>query len=183
MIVIINSNLLSYVRSFIKDLKNSNIDEDIVIKFLSNYFNAECNYVENKGYGKILQKLGIDYYLLKEDKIITVQKKIRDDRYYMRDILIELYHIDSNYKKHEGNFYAIKADYLLYLWQENNQLLSRGLLININRLKRWFYANNDRYEIVKSEGTYYGNRRWITYNKIIPIMHLDSDIYEEIEIE
>jgi hypothetical protein len=168
------------MRSFIKDLKDSNIDEDGVIKFLSKYFNAECNYVENKCYGKILQKLGIDYYLTKDDKIITVQKKIRDDRYYMRDILIELYHIDSNNKKHDGNFYQLKADYLLYLWQEDNQLLDRGLLINVNRLKHWFYTNNDRYEIIKTEGTYYGNTKWITYNKIIPIQHLDSDIYKEI---
>ncbi|GIU71968.1 MAG: hypothetical protein KatS3mg003_1447 [Candidatus Nitrosocaldaceae archaeon] len=168
------------MRSFIKDLKDSDIDEDRVIEFLSEYFNAECYSIENKGYGIILQRLGIDYYLIKDDRIITVQKKIRDDRYYMRDILIELYHIDSNNKKHDGNFYAIKADYLLYLWQENNELLSRGLLINVNKLKRWFYANNDRYEIVKSEGTYCGNRRWITYNKIIPIQHLDSDIYKEI---
>ncbi len=176
---IYNTNYL-LMRSFINDLKDSNIDEDRVIQFLNNHFNTNFNYVESKGYGIVLQKLGIDYYAIK-DVIITIEKKIRDDKYYMKDILLELYHIANN-KRYEGNFYHIKADYMLYLWQCNNQLLDKGLLINFNRLKRWFYNNHDRYKIVKTRGTFRGKMKWITYNKIIPITHLDYDIYEEITL-
>lgn len=99
-------------------------------------------------------------------KIITVQVKVRDPRYYMQDICIEVLHeSEDSTMKSLGNIFDLRAHYMLYIWRGNE----RGLLLNVDKLREFFSRNKSKYDLVQTRGTYSYSRRWITYNMIIPL--------------
>lgn len=177
------------MRLFGRDLNNydlNSIYSNIVEEILRTRFNADkvCK-INSKDnfYGFILEKLGIDYIIEKEEenelfrKFITIQVKIRDPKYYMKDICIEVMHESLNDPsiKSLGYIFDIKADYLLYMWQDR----SEALMINVNKLKEYFWLNKSRYKLIPTKGTYTSDKKWITYNMFIPLEDLPK-CYEKI---
>lgn len=186
------------VRSFANDLNNYDLNiayNTIVERILRLHFNTDKVHkiAEDHScfYSYTLEKLGIDYIIELEKehelfrKLITVQVKIRDQQYYMRDICVEVMHesTDKPELKSLGYIFEIKADYLLYAWGNNGKLLSPALLINVDRLKQFFHLNKSRYTLVPTKGTISRGMRWITYNMFIPIEDLPAKCYEKIYLQ
>lgn len=189
------------MRSFDNDLKSYDLNSayrEIVERILRAYFHTEKVYKINSKeqhffYAYVLEKLGIDYVILQDEeegelfkKIITVQLKIRDSKYYMKDICIEVMHesLQDRSTKSLGYIFDIKADYLLYIWANDDKklLLSPILLINVDRLKRFFDKNKSKYDLIPTKGSYSTDKAWITYNMFIPLEDC-SNCYEIINME
>lgn len=189
------------MRSFDNDLKNydlSNAYREIVEKILRAYFHTEKVYKVNSKehfYAYVLEKMGIDYVIILQQeeeegegrelfkKIITIQLKIRDSKYYMKDICVEVMHESlQDRSKSLGYIFDIKADYILYSWGKDNKLLPSMLLISVDRLKRFFWLNKSKYELIPTKGSYSADKEWITYNMFIPLEDC-SNCYEIIKVE
>lgn len=95
--------LYNGARRFDYDLR---YDSPALINKIARYFGTDKVYKVDyfNFHGYVLEKLGIDYILMRNNEIITLQLKIRDNKYYMKDICVELYHKFPN-KKKKGYIY------------------------------------------------------------------------------
>ncbi len=171
------------MRDFKQDLALSNVEEDRVRGFLSRYFNAKCyDTYSNDFYAIILGRLNIDYFLVREDSIITVEKKVRNGKYYLDSLAVEI-EIISNDNVRIGNLFTTKADYMLYLWQVDNELLSQGLMVRLDKFREWFRENCNRYRDIDTVPTRYtkGNKTYTWHAKIKVIPLIDILMHDWIE--
>lgn len=184
------------MRDFNKDLESSD-DIPLIKEVAMNYFHTDKVRKVNWGehfYGYILEKLGIDYIIIQEyecyNKIITLQLKLVNPRYFMQNVCVEVYHAyqvtDNNNEQNatgihtrviEGGIFNTKADYIVYAWRDTSPVL----LIDTVKLKHYFDMNKDRYKLIptSTKGKY---NTWVSYNIFVPLEDLEG-CYQLVEVK
>ena len=111
--------------------------------------------------------------ILKDSNKINIEEKVRDKAYFGEDIIIEEYSNVENINK--GWIYYSKADYLTYSWLIKN-ILTKILIFNMPKLRKWYLANKNRYKIITTNT----DNLYHTSFRIIPINHIQIEYKEYI---
>jgi len=128
------------------------------------------------------QLSGIDQ-VLTQDTQINIDVKVRDNKYYGDDVLIETVSVVE--KEKDGWVYNDETDIIAYCWKNQADTnLCDGVLILLNdEFVEWFDAMSDKFKTIHSK-SYDQDRTWTTQSKIVEINDIpDGFIYAEFNPE
>lgn len=124
------------------------------------------------------QLSGIDH-VLTQNTDINIDVKVRDNKYYGDDILVETLSVVEEEK--DGWVYNDETDIIAYCWKNQpGTNLRDGVLVLLNdKFVQWFDAMSEQFRTVQCE-SHDGDRTWTTQSEIVKIDDIpDGFVYKE----
>jgi len=121
---------------------------------------------------------GIDH-VLTQNTDINIDVKVRDNKYYGDDILVETLSVVEEEK--DGWVYNDETDIIAYCWKNQpGTNLRDGILVLLNdKFVQWFDAMLEQFRTVQCE-SHDGDRTWTTQSEIVKIDDIpDGFVYKE----
>jgi len=128
------------------------------------------------------QLSGIDHVLTQKTDI-NIDVKVRDNKYYGDDILVETLSVVEEEK--DGWVYNDETDIIAYCWKNQpGTNLRDGILVLLNdKFVQWFDAMLEQFRTVQCE-SHDGGRTWTTQSEIVKIDDIpDGFVYKEFNPE